>query len=640
MFEERQHGVHGLAVPLGRGRFAQAHDAVLVREFDKGHAKRITPPVPSRAQAAGDRPAMGQGEVVAPDAKLHAPQGKDKAPADATPELGRRRVGSGGRPGYNRGEPDDRRRGPASRPRQPRPNPVMLPKWPRLRRVLRVTALLVGAGMLVLVHGWRHGFEALPEPAALASPFPALPQPGEPPAPGGFWHAVRSMTETDPHLAVEASRTVLRPRPRQLPRPPEGSRHATGLSLPDPGLAPEQRLPWLEHHPEIGAALEAALAATDLQPPADLLPGDVVAFKLLGVAVAWRAEAAELAGDPATAFRRYVEAWKFQAAAAPPAEFPELFDERRGEEVNELLARPCRRLALTGPGLDAGEARKVLAELAAVGRAAGRPERAFLRAVARESRRLQAARAPDWSRLGRSLHMAGMLVRQDVGRLAMDLLDRTLGRRYRGEPNYHGGAHGVRPLTELLVALQTLVARPADFVAMESAALSRTVAALREGHLPPRANAPPWLPDPLSSRSGWRRWLDRPAVWRLTEVLPDPRTPLESWQHWQVYLESCRITLALRAHRDRHRRWPARLEELVPEFLEAVPRDPFGGAPFRYECTPEGWRFWSAGPAGRDPEREDAEAVPQCCFRSNEFLDRPGTATPDQGTTRTPSRVR
>ena len=42
--------------------------------------------------------------------------------------------------------------------------------------------------------------------------------------------------------------------------------------------------------------------------------------------------------------------------------------------------------------------------------------------------------------------------------------------------------------------------------------------------------------------------------------------------------------------------WPAALVALVPEFLDEVPRDPFGGKAIRFERIDDGIRTWSIGP--------------------------------------------
>lgn len=464
-------------------------------------------------------------------------------------------------------------------------------KW---LRALRRTALAAGLAALVVLYGWRYGFSALPEPG----PGPAFDAdkcfaPDDPP-PSNFWHHVRA-------LALQ------RPWQTRAGRWPAG---AASFSSAFHGVE------W-SGHPAVRAAMEAALTASDWRPPRALASDDQTALRLLHIAARQRAAAG--ADDAATALTLWLDAWRLQAAVVPAAEFPALFDERGLEELNAFEARMFRHLALTGPPLSLPATRQLLAELAAVGRRASRPLESYARQVRQAAGMLQAARRADWGRVARAARVAGMLIRQDAVRLVTDVLDSISGWRQRGEPDYHGAAHVWRPMGELFIVLQTRVARATDFARMEAACVSRTLAALRDLALPGTGSPPAWLPGPASPRPWWRRAFDRPAVWRVPQVLPNPRATLESWQQWQLYLESCRLTLALRAFREAHGRWPDQLAELVPEVLEAVPRDPFGaGAPLHYARTGDTWRFWSVGPAGRNPPPEALDGSPQWIFRSTE----------------------
>ena len=61
------------------------------------------------------------------------------------------------------------------------------------------------------------------------------------------------------------------------------------------------------------------------------------------------------------------------------------------------------------------------------------------------------------------------------------------------------------------------------------------------------------------------------------------------------------LRLALRAHQLEHNAPPPDLQALVPNFIKAVPIDPFGkGAPLRYKTDGKNYRLWSIGPDGRD----------------------------------------
>jgi hypothetical protein len=62
------------------------------------------------------------------------------------------------------------------------------------------------------------------------------------------------------------------------------------------------------------------------------------------------------------------------------------------------------------------------------------------------------------------------------------------------------------------------------------------------------------------------------------------------------------IDLAIRGYEARHSAVPDRLDQLVPEFLDAVPADPFTGGPFVYRAaeTGPGFVLYSVGPDGQD----------------------------------------
>ncbi len=78
-----------------------------------------------------------------------------------------------------------------------------------------------------------------------------------------------------------------------------------------------------------------------------------------------------------------------------------------------------------------------------------------------------------------------------------------------------------------------------------------------------------------------------------------------------------RSVLALRAYRLDHGVYPAALTELVPDYLPALPRDPFDGEPLRYSGS--ALRVWSVGrdrvdaggePSGREGSELDEIALP------------------------------
>jgi hypothetical protein len=72
--------------------------------------------------------------------------------------------------------------------------------------------------------------------------------------------------------------------------------------------------------------------------------------------------------------------------------------------------------------------------------------------------------------------------------------------------------------------------------------------------------------------------------------------------------------LAIRRYRLDHGSDPNTLEELVPDYLPAVPRDPFAAGPLKYRPDGSGHRLWSVGPDGRndgaEPMGEESNASP------------------------------
>jgi hypothetical protein len=108
----------------------------------------------------------------------------------------------------------------------------------------------------------------------------------------------------------------------------------------------------------------------------------------------------------------------------------------------------------------------------------------------------------------------------------------------------------------------------------------------------------------------------------------DPFTPwrqvLSNWtipgicQSVEYYLGDmaflrCAVTAlaAERFRRDRGR-WPIRLDDLVPAYLDKVPLDPYDGQPLRYRSVADGVLIYSVGPDERDNggacNREDIKA--------------------------------
>ncbi|MCI0536331.1 MAG: hypothetical protein L0Z50_14010 [Verrucomicrobiales bacterium] len=68
----------------------------------------------------------------------------------------------------------------------------------------------------------------------------------------------------------------------------------------------------------------------------------------------------------------------------------------------------------------------------------------------------------------------------------------------------------------------------------------------------------------------------------------------------QAHLDLARTALAIERFRHAKSVLPGGLDELTPQFLEAVPRDPFDGAPLRYHRLAKGYLIYSIDSDGRD----------------------------------------
>jgi len=99
------------------------------------------------------------------------------------------------------------------------------------------------------------------------------------------------------------------------------------------------------------------------------------------------------------------------------------------------------------------------------------------------------------------------------------------------------------------------------------------------------------------------------------------------WHRSRALVRATRIAIAAERYRLKHGAWPARLEELVPEYLpsEAIV-DPMSGKPFVYRREGDGIRVYSVGEDGVDDggimDREQARGA-RVAFDPGVFLPNP-----------------
>lgn len=70
---------------------------------------------------------------------------------------------------------------------------------------------------------------------------------------------------------------------------------------------------------------------------------------------------------------------------------------------------------------------------------------------------------------------------------------------------------------------------------------------------------------------------------------------IKSWVRCEGKRQAMLVAIACERYRLKHGTWPEKLDALVPEFLDAVPLDPFDEKPIRFARIPEGIKVWSIG---------------------------------------------
>lgn len=476
----------------------------------------------------------------------------------------------------------------------------------------RALALSAGVGLVLaalLGYGWRFGFTALPiaPPGVEFRHVPARARGDLTPDNCWYWCVVLGrVLAADP-----ASRPFLED--VYFPALENWARARS-----EPSTAQEELQRWFQEHPTLDACLAGFVDSPDSTPPTGFVTSDVRAFHVLAAAPRVRAALLESEGRAADAFRSLIQAWVIQARLNPATAYSEFFDERGREEVNALLARPWRRLALEGPPLPLSDGQEILARLAQATNALPTLETAFARLASRGASLARREWQPDWRQVRMAYSTAWIRMRQDAGRLVLILLDHLFGGGTSRGTRPRGIRHFGRPLAATWRAIECAAARPGDFASGQQGWLSQQLAEIRAGRVAAAQS------DRVDQSRGWlAEVVDRPAVWRSIHSLPRPAGVAVGLADWLVALESCRLTLALRLYRDRHGRWPEALADLCPDILPAVPVDPFSGAPFRYERVGTGWRFWSVGLEGHGPDRLRPGFSGQ-----REFTSHPGDGRP------------
>jgi hypothetical protein len=120
------------------------------------------------------------------------------------------------------------------------------------------------------------------------------------------------------------------------------------------------------------------------------------------------------------------------------------------------------------------------------------------------------------------------------------------------------------------------------------------------GRIIATADAPPELQADLEAAiDSDKQQVGEPMPFVKISVPPAAKLG-EAYRRKQAGLRCLATALAVERYRLKFSRWPARLTQLVPDFLPAVPADPFDGAPIRYGTHPDGVIVYSVGRDRRD----------------------------------------
>ncbi len=92
-----------------------------------------------------------------------------------------------------------------------------------------------------------------------------------------------------------------------------------------------------------------------------------------------------------------------------------------------------------------------------------------------------------------------------------------------------------------------------------------------------------------------------PSICLVTRVvIPALSSVFKTSRQSKARRQTVLTALATERYRQQHNQFPTQLKDLVPDFLDAVPLDPFDSQPLRYRTEPTGVIIYSIGPDGND----------------------------------------
>jgi hypothetical protein len=94
-------------------------------------------------------------------------------------------------------------------------------------------------------------------------------------------------------------------------------------------------------------------------------------------------------------------------------------------------------------------------------------------------------------------------------------------------------------------------------------------------------------------------------------MLPGYEKRQESADRIEQVQRNLYLAFALAAYHGDHGRYPAKLDELAPKYLEKIPNDLFSGKPLIYRLEDDGYLLYSVGPNGVDDDGRGHDDQPR-----------------------------
>ena len=82
--------------------------------------------------------------------------------------------------------------------------------------------------------------------------------------------------------------------------------------------------------------------------------------------------------------------------------------------------------------------------------------------------------------------------------------------------------------------------------------------------------------------------------------MPAVEMVLNAEDRGNMRLELTKLAFALAEYRAQHGVYPAKLADLVPKYVAAIPADVFSGGALHYKPQADGYLLYSVGPNGKD----------------------------------------